>query len=216
VFGLLSDSHGDLAAFNAAYELLRRRGARRFIFTGACYADLDSWLLLRQQRPRVRPFPEAALVREEGGQLLAPPHEPDASPSLPDEEPARIRERFSRAPERGCPEYLDPGVPRKLVELLGDTLCCAVHEKNDLSRDDLENAALFIHGNALEPRVVQIGPRHFVTPGALSGAALRSCALLERVDAQLRFTAYALDGAPLGEPQWLALERRSKLSVRGR
>ncbi len=214
MLGLLSDSHGDLAAFDAAYELLRRHGARRFVFAGGCYRDLDDWLLLRQQRPRVRPFPDAALVREEGGQLLAPPHEPEAAPRPGDEEPARIRERFSRAPERGSREYLDPSVPRKLMELVGDTLCCVVHEKNDLSRDDLENAPVFIHGSAAEPGWVQIGSRSFLTPGALSGVAQRSCALLEHVDGQLRFRAYALEGHALGAPRVLALERRSKLSVR--
>ena len=214
MLGLLSDSHGDLAAFDAAYELLRHHGARRFVFAGGCYRDLDDWLRLRQQRPRVRHFADAALVREEGGQLLAPPHEPEAAARPADEEPARIRERFSRAPERGSPEYLDPSIPRKLVELAGDTLCCVVHEKNDLSRDDLENAPLFIHGNAAEPGVVQIGPRSFLTPGALSGVAQRTCALVEHVDGQLLFRAYALEGHALGEPRVLALERRCRLSVR--
>jgi hypothetical protein len=119
-----------------------------------------------------------------------------------------------RAPERGSAAYLDPAVPRKLVELVGDTLCCIVHEKNDLSRDDLENATLLIHGNEPEPRVVQIGSRFFVTPGALSGPAQRTCALLERVDGQLRFSAFTLEGNAVGEPRELTLERRSKVSVR--
>jgi hypothetical protein len=214
VIGLLSDSHGDLAAFDAAYELLRRHGARRFIFAGGSYRDLDDWLLLRLQRPRARAFPDATLVRMEGGQLLAPPHEPGLAVPPADEEPARIRERFSRAPERGSREYLDPSVPRKLMELVGDTLCCVVHEKNDLSRDDLENAPVFIHGNAGEPGVVQIGPRAFVTPGALSGVGQGTCALLERWQGQLRFSAFTLEGSAVGEPQLFALERRSKLSLR--
>ncbi|HET9451811.1 MAG TPA: hypothetical protein VFO83_13045 [Aggregicoccus sp.] len=212
MIGLLADSHGDLAAFDAAYEVLRQRGARRFIFAGGSYRDLDDWLHLRSQRPRA--FPDATLVREEQGRLLAPAHEPEAAAAGVEEEPARIRERFTRAPERGCREYLDPAVPRKLVELVGDTLCCVVHEKNDLSRDDLENAAVFIHGNASEPGLVQIGPRSFLTPGPLSGVAQRTCALLERFEGQLRFSAFSLEGQAVGEPRVLALERRSKVSVR--
>ena len=41
MIGVFSDSHGDLGAFDAAYELLRAKGAKRFFFLGARYADLN-------------------------------------------------------------------------------------------------------------------------------------------------------------------------------
>ncbi len=52
MIGVFSDSHGDLQAFDAAYELLKAKGARRFIFTGGRYSDLDEWLLMRRQKAR--------------------------------------------------------------------------------------------------------------------------------------------------------------------
>jgi hypothetical protein len=100
------------------------------------------------------------------------------------------------------------------MDMLGDVLCCVVHDKNDLSRDDLMNATVFIHGRAPEPKVVQIGPRFFVTAGQLTGAARQTCGLLEVVERNLRFSAFALDGSTALDGQLLAVERRTKLSVK--
>ena len=52
MIGLFSDSHGDLQAFDAAYELLRGKGAKRFIFAGGRYVDLDAWIQMRREKDR--------------------------------------------------------------------------------------------------------------------------------------------------------------------
>jgi hypothetical protein len=123
-------------------------------------------------------------------------------------------ERFVRVPERDSLQYRDPNLAKKAVDMVGDTLCTLVHDKNDLTRDDLLNAQVFIHGKESEPKVVQIGPRFFVTPGRLAGAAEQTCGLLEKVDKNLRFSAFRLDGHPVLEPQELQLSRGTKLSVK--
>lgn len=223
VIGLLSDSHGDLAAFDAAYELLRGKGAQRFIFLGGRYTDLDEWILDRRERSRGgREYSGADFIEDVAKWLAVTEQKPrPRSLSLQDDDlkaleddPLLVREHFLRTPERDSLQYRDPAIPRKMLDMMGDTLCCLVHDKNDLSRDDLVNALVFIHGKESEPKLVQIGPRYFLTPGRLAGAAEQTCALLEREGFNLRFTAFRLDGKVVVEPQLMLLDRRSKLTIK--
>lgn len=221
--GILSDSHGDLAAFEAAYELLRAKGAQRFVFLGGRYTDLDEWILDRRERSRGgREYSGADFIEDVAKWLAVTEQKPrPRSLSVPEgalkdleEDPLLVRENFLRTPERDSIQYRDPSIPRKVLDMVGDTLVCLCHDKNDLTRDDLVNAVIFIHGKESEPKMVQIGPRYFLTPGRLAGAAEQTCALLERVDSELRFSAWRLDGQAVIEPKALALDRRSKLSVK--
>lgn len=223
VIGILSDSHGDLAAFDAAYELLRAKGAQRFIFLGGRYSDLDEWILDRRERSRGgREYSGADFIEDVAKWLAVTEQKPrPRSLSIPDDalkelegDPLLVREHFLRTPERDSIQYRDPSIPRKVLDMVGDTLCCLTYDKNDLSRDDLVNAVIFIHGKESEPKIVQIGPRYFLTPGRLAGAAEQTCALLERVDKELRFSAFRLDGNLVLDPQTLAVDRRTKLSVK--
>ncbi len=223
VIGILSDSHGDLAAFDAAYELLRSKGAQRFLFAGGRYTDLDEWILDRRERSRGgREYSGSDFIDDVARWLAVAEQKPrPRSLSVGDDtlkqlegDPLLVREQFLRTPERDSIQYRDPSIPRKVLDMVGDTLCCLVHDKNDLTRDDLVNALLFIHGRESEPKCVQIGPRFFLTPGHLAGAAEQTCALLERDSQELRFSAWRLDGKVVLEPQVLPMDRRTKLSVK--
>lgn len=224
MIGVLSDSHGDLAAFDAAYELLRARGARRFLFLGGRYTDLEEWILERRERSRGgREYSGEDFLADVTRWLASTEQNPLARARsgntsggiVEQEDPLLVRESFLRTPERDSLHYRDPNTPRKLLDMVGDTLCCLVHDKNDLTREDLLNALVFMHGKEPEPKVVQIGPRYFLTPGRLAGAPEQTCALLERVDRNLRFTAFRLDGKVVLEPQLLVVDRnKTKLSVK--
>jgi hypothetical protein len=222
--GLLSDSHGDLDAFDRAFELLREKGARRFIFAGGRYADLDEWVLLRRSRARGgRSYTDEDFLADVSNFLGSrdpverPPafsEEPAERAEAPEEDLEKVFSRFLRVPDKESLQYLEARVPNKAVDMIGDQLCCVVHDKNDLTRDDLLNAQVFVHGREGEPKVVQIGPRFFVTPGRLAGAAEQTCGLFERVERSLCFTALRLDGQVLVHRQPLAVERRTRLSVK--
>jgi hypothetical protein len=214
VIGIFSDSEGDLEAFDAAYELLRRKGARRFIFAGGRYSDLDEWALLRRQRAdRAGSYSDLDFLADvtnylgDGDQLARPPafSEEDSVPAAPVEDLEKVKSRFLR---------VDPSVSNLAMDMLGDALCCVVHDKNSLTREDLLNATVIIHGRAPEPKVVQIGTRFFVTAGQLTGAAEQTCGLLEVVERNLRFSAFSLDGRAVVDGQVLVLDRRTKLSVK--
>jgi predicted phosphodiesterase len=75
--------------------------------------------------------------------------------------------RIVRVASRACPEYESGKVPRMQIDLLEGRVCCLVHDKADLTRDDIENASVIFHGNSAAAALVQIGPRCFVTPGHL-------------------------------------------------
>lgn len=223
MIGVFSDSHGDLEAFDAAYELLRSKGARRFIFAGGRYTDLDEWVLWRRQRSRGgREYSDQDFLADVstwlGSQDSLPltPAQAAAPADVASEEDRRlVMERFMRVPERESLQYRDPSINKKAMDMVADTLCCVVHDKNDLTRDDLLNASVFIHGKESEPKVVQIGPRYFITPGRLVGAAEQTCALLEKVDKDLGFSAFRLDGHVVVAPRLLVLEKKSsKLTLK--
>jgi hypothetical protein len=217
VIGLLSDSQGDLEAFEAAFQLLRAKGAKRFFFNGGRYEDLDDWCERKRQASRGLTGPadpaQGFLDAVSGFlQTQAPKARGAADDDLDDA--ALLPGFFVRTPERGCPAFSAPDVSRKVVDMLGDVLCCIVHNKNDLDRDDMTNSAIFFHGDSPEPKVVQIGPRFFVTPGKLSGAAQRTCGLIETVERSLVFSAFTLDGQTVIDRQPIALERKRNLTVK--
>jgi hypothetical protein len=187
LIGLLADSLGDLEAFGAAYELLVELGAERFFFAGGRYCDLDNWIAQKRR---------AASQLAEAQALL------------------RLEDKFVRSPERESPNYTNRKVGTRAFDMLGDVLCCIVHDKNDLDREDLLNATVFFHGKGAEPKVVQIGPRFFVTSGQLSGAVEQTCGLIERTDRDLLFSAFAIDGRPIVRQQLLAIHKRGKLSIK--
>ncbi|MGA9526465.1 MAG: hypothetical protein WBV82_33760 [Myxococcaceae bacterium] len=218
MIGVFSDSHGDLDAFDAAYELLRAKGAKRFIFAGGRYADLDEWIIQRRQAARGgRSYSDADFLADVTN-FLAAREQVERPPAFSGDDDTieldRVKERFVRVPDKDSLQYLDAAVPKKAMDMLGDTLCCVVHDKNDLTREDLLNSAVFIHGKEKEPQVVQIGPRYFVTPGKLTGAAEQTCGLIEVVERDLRFSAFRLDGRVLVDGHPLTVDRRTKLSVK--
>ena len=129
------------------------------------------------------------------------------------EELTRMADRVIRTPEKGCLQYLDPKCPRKALDMLGDTLCCVVHDKNDLDKEDMLNAVLLVHGNAPEPKLVQIGVRYFLTPGPLKGHK-PTVGMLEFVDKNLKFSAYALSGQTVIEGQLLQVAQKKKVLVK--
>lgn len=224
MIGIFSDSQGDLDAFDAAYELLREKGARRFIFAGGRYSDLDEWVSMRKRRGRgsgsysdVDFLADVANYLGAREQIPRPPaffDEDDAGEPTSAEDIDTVKGRFLRVPEKDSPQFSDPAVARLAMDMLGDALCCVVHDRNDLTRDDLLNATVFIHGGAPEPNVVQIGPRFFVTAGKLAGAPEQTCGLLEVVERNLQFCAFRLDGKAILDPKVLVLDRRTKLSVK--
>ncbi len=131
------------------------------------------------------------------------------------EEIMRMKDKVLRTPEKGSLQYQDPSVPRKAVDIVGDVLCCVVHDKNDLDKEDMVNAAVLVHGKEAEPKVVQIGPRFFITPGRVNGGPKSTVAMLELVDKQLTFSAWTLDGKTLIDKQPIVLGgSKTKLSVK--
>ncbi len=220
LIGLFADSHGDLRAFGAAYQLLHRKGARRFFFPGGRYTDLDEWILSLHATAGAGAYSNTDFLDDVSNflvsrqQVARPPAFGEKAGDSPKEDQLeRLKEKFVRAPERESVHY-GGAVGTKAMDMLGDTLCCIVHDKNDLDRDDLLNATVFFHGKGAEPKVVQIGPRYFVTPGQLTGAAEQTCALIEVLERSLRFSAFALDGRTIVDGQLLELQRKSKLSVK--
>lgn len=221
VIGVFSDSQGDLQAFDAALRFLRDKGARRFFFAGGNYADLDGWVKWKRDLARSATDYTNEDFLEDIGDFLLDLEQKDRPPAFgtfhellqATQELTAVATRFIRTPEKGSLEYQDPSIPKKSMDMLGDSLCCLVWDKNDLDKEDMTNAVVLVHGNDADPKVVTIGPRYFLTPGKLSGAR-PTVATLEVVDKAVKFSAYTLSGETLIDGQLLTTTQKKKVSVK--
>lgn len=219
--GLFSDCNGDLDALDAALRLLSGKGARRFLFAGGRYADLDDWVKWKRDEAKALTDYTNLDFLVDISNYLADAEQLDRPAAFgnayefarTNEELTRMADRVIRTPEKGSLQYQDHKCPRKAVDMLGDTLCCVVHDKNDLDKEDMLNALVLVHGNAAEPKIVQIGVRYFLTPGRLTGDK-PTVGLLEFVDKNLKFSAYALNGETVIEGQLLQVAQKKKVSVK--
>ena len=222
-FGLMSDTQGDLIVFDQAIRLLSAKGARRFFFCGGKYSDLDDWVQWKRDQVKSASDYTNEHFLEDVVNFLAEQEQLDRPPAFGTayelaraaDELSRVKDKVVRAPEKGSLQYVDPHVPRKGVDMVGDVLCCVVHDKNDLDKEDMVNAAVLVHGKEAEPKVVQIGPRFFITPGRVNGGPKSTVAMLELIDKQLTFSAWTLDGKTLIDKQPIVLGgSKTKLSVK--
>ncbi len=223
VIGVFSDSEGDVELFDAALKVLASKGARRFLFAGGRYDDLDDWVKWRREGARAATDYTSDHFLEDVTRWLIGLEQVDRPAAFGTayeivrqaEEAARLKDRVLRTPERGSLSYQDPNVPKKAMDMLGDVLCCVVHDKNDLAKDDMLNAVVLVHGKETEAKVVQIGPRFFVTPGRLKGGKAPTVGLLSTADRQITFSAVGLDGQEVLAPQPLnAGPAKTKISVK--
>lgn len=220
--GVFSDSDGDLTAFDAALKLLASKGARRFLFAGGRFADLDDWVKWKREEVKAQSDYSGDDFLEDVKRYLIGLEQVDRPAAFGTaheqvraiEELTRMKDKILRCPEKGSLAYQDTAVPRKVVEMLGDALCCLVHDKNDLDKEDMLNAVVLVHGKDAEPKVVQIGPRTFISPGRLKGDK-PTVGLLETQERQVMYSAFTLDGEALITRQPIQIgSGKTKLSVK--
>jgi hypothetical protein len=125
--------------------------------------------------------------------------------------------RIVRVASRACPEYESGKVPRRQVDLVEGRISVLVHDKADLTREDIANSALIFHGNTVAPAVVQIGPRCFVTPGHLRTPAPAgrpaTFALVEATAGELVLAVFSEDATELRRDR-VSFAVTGKVSVR--
>jgi hypothetical protein len=221
--GIFSDSAGDLEAFDAALRFLAKKGARRFLFAGGKYQDLDEWVKWKRDEAKQQTDYSDLDFLTDLTNALVGDDQVDRPPafgtayelSRTAQELTRMSDKVLRTPEKGSLQYQDPSIPKKTLEMLGDMLCCLVHDKNDLDKEDMVNAVLLVHGKEAEPKVVQIGPRWFITPGKVKADKGKGTVAILEMDKQVKFSAFTLDDKTLINGQVLTLGApKSKISVK--
>ncbi len=187
--GLASDSFGNLDALGVALDIFARVNADRIFFLGAWYADVDAALARRRLGPGAVGDRADFLSAVQGALSRAA-----ASPEH------ALAEKIARVASRACPEAA-LGAPLKTVDMVDGRLCCLVHDKADLTRDDIGNATLLFHGNSGQAGLVQIGPRVFVTPGPLRAPEAEgrpaSFAFVDLEPNDLELVVFSAEGAEL-------------------
>ncbi len=211
--GLASDSFGNVEALSAAFERLTAAGAERIFFLGGRYADVEA--VLHRRRAGAQGVPavgdgEVGFLEAVRGALARAAAGAGAGAD-------ELERRIVRVASRACPEYQRDRAPRKVFEMVDGLICCLVHDKSELTRDDIANASVLFHGNSGHAAMVAIGPRVFVTPGHLRAADPEgrppSCALLEVCPEALELTVYSPSGQELRR-QKLAAAARARMSVK--
>jgi len=207
--GLASDSHGNLDALERALDQFVRAEVDRVFFLGGRLADLDAVLARRAGGSRNAPVPrtDAEFLGAVQGALSR------AAAAPPDP----LHGRIVRVASRACPEYAAGGPARKQVDLVEGRICCLVHDKGELTREDIANATVLFHGNSGHAALVQIGPRYFVTPGHLRAPAPEgrpaSFAVLEMGVRDLALAIYSAAGERLREER-ATFAAGAKMAVR--
>lgn len=209
LIGLASDSHGNIAVLERALELFARAHVDRVFFLGGRIGDLDAVLARRGGGSRDAPVPRTDsefLGAVEGALARRFATSPDP-----------LAGRILRVASRACPEYENGAVPRKQVDLLEGRICCLVHDKGELTRDDIANATVLFHGNSAHAALVQIGPRYFVTPGHLRTPAPEgkppTFAIAEVTASEFVLTVFSDDAEELRQER-ASFAAQSKMSVR--
>jgi predicted phosphodiesterase len=207
--GLTSDTYGNLALLERAFDLFQRAQVDRVFFLGARVGDVDAVLARRSGGSREAPVPRTDL------EFLTAVRGALARQSDAARDP--LDGRIVRVASRACPEYETGRVPRMQIDLVEGRITCLVHDKADLGREDIANASLIFHGNSAAPGVVQIGPRCFVTPGHLRAPAPPgrppSFALVEVTERELVLTVFSEKAVELRQDR-VALATSGKMSVR--
>lgn len=219
--GIFSDTGGDLEAFDRALKFLAARGARRFMFAGGKYDDLDEWVRWKREEVKAQSDYSNTDFLDDVSRFLIGLDQVDRPAAFGTaheqvraiEELTRLKDRVLRAPEKGSLAYENQSIARKAMDLLGDTLCCVVYDKNDLDKEDMVNAVILVHGKEPEPKVVQIGPRTFITPGRVKGGKQPTVGLLDVAD-KITFSAFTLAGATIIDKQVISTGAKTKLSVK--
>ncbi len=207
--GLASDSYGNLGALERALSLFQHARVDRVFFLGGRVGDVDAVLALRSGGSRDAPVPQ------NDGEFLSAVRDALERHAAAAADP--LAGRIVRVASKACPEYESGKVPRKQVDLVEGRICCLVHDKADLSRDDIANATMLFHGNSASAALVQIGPRCFVTPGHLRGVAPQghppSFAIVEATERELVLTVFSDQCAELRQER-ASLASVGKMSVR--
>lgn len=210
--GLVSDCYGNVEPLARALERFLADGMDRIFFLGGRYADVDAAI----GRVHAGSGGEPVAEGDEGFlgvfRVVLAEHAVGA-----DDDRAKLRRRIVRVASRACPEYEAGSAPKKLMELLEGHVACLVHDKSELTRDDISNAPLLFHGNSAQAAVVQIGPRIFITPGHLrapppEGRPATFCEL-ELEPRSLTLVVFDTEGRELRRER-ADLGGRSKMMVR--
>lgn len=102
-----------------------------------------------------------------------------------------------------------PPPPARAVEMVGDRIFLAVHDKSILDEEDIANAALIVYGNAKEAELRRFGPRYFLTPGPVGAGRV---ALLEvESDGGISIALFETSGLPVWREKMA--RRTSKMHV---
>ncbi len=207
--GLASDSYGNLDLLERVLGLFQRAQVERVYFLGGRVCDVDAALARRAGGSRNAPVPtsdQEFLSAVRGALDRQAAARPDP-----------LFGRIVRVASKACPEYESGQVPRMQVDLVEGRICCLVHDKRDLNREDIENASILFHGNSADAGLVQIGPRCFVTPGHLRSPAPEghpaSFGLVEVNAREVILTVFSGECAELRQDRALVVSA-GKMSVR--
>lgn len=207
--GVASDSLGDVELLGAVLDRFFRDRVDRVFFLGGRCEDVDAALARRG-----RTGPPGQVPRSDAEFLAAVEGALSRQASVEKDPLAR---KVVRVASRACAGYASGAVPRKQVDLVDGLICCLVHDKADLDREDIANASVIFHGNSPSAALKQFGPRTFVTPGPLRGAAPAgppgSYAIVEVTPHDLVLSVFSGAGAELRRER-ASFAAGAKISVR--
>ncbi len=152
---VVSDSHGNISGLRILYTyLVEEEGIRRFFHLGHYFHDVERAHLFQIQKSEMDDttfFSDLASVLLEKDEAGA----------------GRIR-RIIQVPADDDPEAKNPIIPRIEYTILNGFITVIVHDIRNLTKEDIQNGYVFLHGATHIPQVEILSGRIFVNPGHFS------------------------------------------------
>jgi predicted phosphodiesterase len=221
--GIISDSYGNLEYLKDSTDyLLDTARVDKLFHLGAFYNDYDSLLSLEKSLAKgiveysdtnflddIQEFISDKMRTESEEVMLEDRSEGDKV--------TQIKRNLVRVASRECPQYSDPLIPKKAVEVMDGYIVLLVHNVKDLTREDIANSNIVLYGNTLIHQLDTPSGKYFINPGHLKSASEKgrppSFSLLTTAPDRISLKVYGLDKVELFGSEF-KIEKKNKFTVR--
>lgn len=224
-FGIISDTHGNLAGLVEAVDFLTQQLQVKKIFhLGHDWADVDELLAMKRALTKkpTEDVGESSEFFSDLAEALTTTLDLSTRTALKAAEGdplAQLRRMFVRVPGEGDQAFSNGQAAHIDYEMLGDRIIGLVHNVKQMKKEDIATAHIIFYGGSHLYQVDRVGHRWFINPGHLMKQAEKgrepTFGFLDATndnDNVPLFRIYGLDGQIKLEKE-LALDKKNKFSV---
>lgn len=220
-FGILSDTHGNLAGLETAVDFLTEKlGVKRVFHLGHDWADIDELLSLKRALSRKQETDDDTDFFSNLAEALTTTLDLSTRTALKAAEGDKVmqlKRMIVRVPGQGDAAYSSGHHAHIEYEMLGDRIIGLVHNVKEMKKEDIATAHIIFYGGSHLYQADRVGHRWFINPGHLMKQAEKgrepTFGFLDATNENIPvFRVYGLD-LEIKKEQELVLDKKNKFSV---